>query len=174
MGTTKYLTSNTFFGRKQALKIGFRQKFKSVAEMNEALIEIWNSTVSNDDIVYHLGGFAQDPLTATSVLDKLNGKIVFLNTELDASILDIAHIFDNMSIIDSFKLNLVPEKTVLSYYPFEVWDDMTAIHFYGDERIPTDLTKVPNRMNVSFNIWKKPVAIDLCLNLINDVNSHAK
>ena len=36
--------------------------FGSVQEMNEALILNWNKTVTNDDIVYHLGDFCQERL----------------------------------------------------------------------------------------------------------------
>ena len=35
-----------------------RQPFNNVEEMNETIINNWNSIVSDEDTIYHLGDFA--------------------------------------------------------------------------------------------------------------------
>lgn len=46
--------------------------FKSVEDMNEALITLWNAVVRPGDIVYHLGDFAWRD--AESIIKRLNGE----------------------------------------------------------------------------------------------------
>ncbi|MET4638414.1 metallophosphoesterase [Mycetocola sp. 2940] len=54
---TTWWTSDTHFSHENIIKYCNRP-FRDVQEMNEALIEKWNSTVSPDDVVYHLGDLA--------------------------------------------------------------------------------------------------------------------
>lgn len=54
---TTWWTSDTHFSHTNIIKYCNRP-FRDVQEMNEALIEKWNSTVSPDDVVYHLGDLA--------------------------------------------------------------------------------------------------------------------
>lgn len=51
-----FLTSDLHFNHDREFIYGPRG-FKSVEEMNEALIKNWNGTVTNEDDVYVLGGF---------------------------------------------------------------------------------------------------------------------
>ena len=67
-----YLTSDTWFGRPQILQIANRLDFKNIEDMNSQLIKNWNKKVKMNDVVFHLGNFAWDPITARKVLRKLN------------------------------------------------------------------------------------------------------
>ena len=71
-----FVTSNLQLGRPAAIKT-YKRDFKSVDEMNDALINKWNSIITNKDVVYHLGNFAWDPKTAQDALLRLNGTIYF-------------------------------------------------------------------------------------------------
>ena len=77
-----YVISDTHFGHKNILNFedqnGKRFRgdlFSSVSEMNEFMINKWNSAVNPDDIVYHLGdvyfGSAEE---ADKILSRLNGR----------------------------------------------------------------------------------------------------
>lgn len=52
--TNVWVTSDTHFGHENIIKFCSRP-FTSAKEMNEAMIENWNSVVGENDIVYHLG-----------------------------------------------------------------------------------------------------------------------
>lgn len=70
-----FFTSDTHFGHKNIIKY-CKRPFTSVEEMNEKLIENWNSVIGPDDIVFHLGDFAFGGSTLwNDVLNRLNGKI---------------------------------------------------------------------------------------------------
>ena len=67
-----FFSSDTHFGSQRTLEFS-KRPFVSVEEQDEILINNWNSIVSKDDIVYHLGDFGD-----YSICKKLNGKIILL------------------------------------------------------------------------------------------------
>lgn len=53
--------------------------WRNVERMNEYLIEMWNSRVSKDDTVYHLGDFSFGSIEmACQILARLNGRKVLV------------------------------------------------------------------------------------------------
>lgn len=75
-----FFTADTHFGSERALTLS-RRPFKTVEEMDETLINNWNSVVGKDDIVYHLGDFGN-----YEIVKRLNGKVTLIwgNYELNA------------------------------------------------------------------------------------------
>lgn len=68
-----FFTSDLHFGHQNILKFCNRP-WKTTEEMDEALIERWNSVVGKDDIVFNLGDFAFAPDRRwKEVLSRLNG-----------------------------------------------------------------------------------------------------
>ena len=167
------LTSNLFFGRKKALGLPRRSNFKNLEEMNFYLINLWNSQVSYNDIVYVLGGFAHDPFSCNDALEVLNGEIIFLNNTIDKALVELSNMYQHIKIQGQV-LELVDKNVILSYYPLEIWNGTDSIHFYGDDTIKTDLSKTKNRMNVSINSWGKLVTIDECIDMITEYNKVTK
>ena len=51
-----YFTSDTHFGSQRTLELS-KRPFANVGEMDFALMTNWNKTVSQEDVVYHLGDF---------------------------------------------------------------------------------------------------------------------
>lgn len=73
-----FFTSDTHFGHINILNFCERP-FKSIDEMDEAIITNWNNKVGKDDLVFHLGDFA----FATNkrwqeLINRLNGKIILV------------------------------------------------------------------------------------------------
>ena len=69
-----WFTSDTHFGHKQVIKFCDRP-YNSVEEMDEALIENWNSRVKPNDLVFHLGDFAMASKGRwKNLLSSLNGQ----------------------------------------------------------------------------------------------------
>ena len=69
-----FFTSDTHFGQQRTFDYSMRSMyFKDVKEMDKEMIKRWNETVSDNDIVYHLGDFGD-----YEVAKKLNGKIILL------------------------------------------------------------------------------------------------
>lgn len=102
--------------------------FKTVEEMNDSLIENWNSVVGDKDYVYVLGDmFWCGSTMACSVLDQLKGhKILlvgnhdkFIKNELAQSKFDL--IKEYLEIEDNDK------RIVLSHYPSPCFKN----HYYG-------------------------------------------
>lgn len=71
--TETFFISDTHFGHKNILEYEKDARpFKTVEEMNECIIERWNSVVKPKDIVYHLGDFAFGKHNI-SIAEHLNG-----------------------------------------------------------------------------------------------------
>ena len=77
-GEKLFFTADTHFNHANIIKFCNRP-FKSVEQMNETLITNWNSVISEDDIVFHLGDFCLGGAAEwTKLLDRLNGKIYLI------------------------------------------------------------------------------------------------
>lgn len=64
-----FFTSDTHFSQKRTLELS-KRPFKSVEEMDQTIIDNWNSVVKPNDTVYHLGDFGN-----ANIRKKLNGHI---------------------------------------------------------------------------------------------------
>lgn len=74
-----YFTSDTHFGHKNILQFCNRP-WETVEEMNEALINNWNSIVKENDIVFHLGDvqLGGGNQLMDSIFPRLNGHIILI------------------------------------------------------------------------------------------------
>lgn len=73
-----FFTSDLHFNHDNILKYTSRP-WSTVSEMNEALIENWNNTVSAGDTVYVIGDFAMgDRSKVPDFLSRLNGEITLI------------------------------------------------------------------------------------------------
>lgn len=84
---TYWFTSDTHFGHKNIIRYSNRP-FASVPEMDEALIESWNSRVKPDDTIFHLGDFAFATIERVEeILSRLNGRKQFIHGNHDKTLL---------------------------------------------------------------------------------------
>ena len=73
-----FIISDTHFGHENIIKYCNRP-FASVEEMDAAMIKNWNSTVSNNDVVLHLGDVALgNKDRAKEIISQLHGKKILI------------------------------------------------------------------------------------------------
>lgn len=170
-----FITSDTFFGRKNILEIAQRP-FSSVEEMNEALIENWNNVVDDNDIVYHLGNFAWSPDVANDVLKRLKGHIKFIIGEYDDALLEVYEFFEGVEIIENEIYRDYDNKIVLSHWPLEIWPgkDKGVFHFHGNalKNLKTNLALM-NRVNICTDNWNfTPQNLKVLFEIFKEFQNH--
>lgn len=73
-----FVISDTHFGHENIIRYCNRP-FNSVEEMDQIMFKRWNETVSNNDIVIHLGDFSFYGKDKTrELIQKLNGKKILI------------------------------------------------------------------------------------------------
>lgn len=168
-----FVTANMQLGRPNAIK-KYKRPYANVDEMNDAMIQLWNSQVSTSDIVYHLGNFAWDPKTAQDALTKMKGRIFLMPAEIDDALMVLAQkgllpehcsLMNRILPIDSHKCNM-------SYWPMLDWPNKNkgywSIIGHPDKKYKSNpATKV---INVSTDLWgHKPQNLQRVLELFSDI-----
>ena len=78
-----FFIADTHFSHRKLADGQFRP-WDNIHKMNDALIEAWNTTVTNDDVVYHLGDVSFAPFDVTcQFLHELNGTICLVRGNHD-------------------------------------------------------------------------------------------
>lgn len=111
-----FFTSDLHFGHKNVIKFDNRP-FSSVEEMDDTLIENWNTKVDNKDIVYILGDVSwyKDQETA-DILHKLKGHKILIKGNHDRVHGQVRKQFDNVTSYDEIILDK-NKHIVLCHYP---------------------------------------------------------
>lgn len=130
---TTFFTSDTHFHHKNIIKFQKnRGDFQEVGEMNEVLIEAWNSKVSKNDIVYHLGDFSFGSFNkAVEILDRLNGRITLIRGNHDVWLGE--NKVCPIAVCSYLEIMIQKEHIILCHFPLEVWHRCTygSYHFHG-------------------------------------------
>lgn len=116
-----FFTADTHFGHNNVIRTCGRP-YADAAEMDEALIDNWNSVVGKKDTVYHLGDFSfLRPERTLEILKRLKGYKHLILGNHDARMK--AHVraaFDTVAYYKEISLGNV--KTVMCHYPFMTWN----------------------------------------------------
>lgn len=100
-----FFTSDLWLGRNNIIDI-FDRPFKSIQEMNEKLIENWNTTVGDNDLVFVLGNFVYDGTRAQNIIADLKGTKLFMLSESDKNILRIDDMYmDELTLLSDIYMN---------------------------------------------------------------------
>jgi len=136
---TVFFTSDSHFGHARIIELSARP-FANVEEMNEALIQKWNSVVGPEDTVYHLGDFFMGPPETALLRKRLNGKIILVKGNHDKKDVvlknaGVDEIHRNLYLeLDGYKLYLahIPmhEDPGERFYPAEFKKPPTEEHDY--------------------------------------------
>lgn len=129
-----FVTADTHFGHAAILRLA-KRPFKSLAAMDDGLVNRWNAKVGPDDRVWHLGDFAfRNEAAPETYRARLNGRIhlVFGNHD-DPSLRGRADLFESVS--DLAELNWNGQRIALCHYPMRDWPGAFggAWHLFGHE-----------------------------------------
>ena len=136
-----FFTSDTHFDHKNVIQYSNRP-FQTVDEMNMAMVEKWNSVVTNNDTVYHLGDFTLGDIRHfTKWVSKLNGNIKILPGGHDHLWLKDFEASEKVEVVAPLVSVEFPEimngqyaqVVVLCHYSMQVWDrsHYGAWHLFG-------------------------------------------
>ena len=130
-----FFTSDSHFNHKNVIS-HCNRPFELVEEMNEKLIENWNSVVSKNDHVYHLGDFSLGNETETLyVLNQLNGNKFLVLGNHDYVIQKNKSIQNKFSWIKDYYNLILDDKQMicLFHYPIQSWRKKQhgSIHLHG-------------------------------------------
>lgn len=138
--------------------------YSDVEEMNEALIEHWNSVVGVNDEVLHLGDFSFKGKEATeAILVRLNGNITFVYGNHDRVLRDQIKV----NGVDYLEFRFNGTKVNCSHFPMSSFNQqgrgavMLYAHCHGS------FQGEGRTVDVGFDNWGKVIplqeAIDFCL-----------
>ena len=134
----KFYIADTHFGHEAILGLCNRP-FKSVNEMDDYLVDAWNSTVKQTDIVYHLGDFSfGGHANARQIFHRLNGNkfLILGNHDVDRDGCTLKHLRElpwAKEPTHALTTNDNGERVFLSHYAHRVWpaSNRGSVHFYG-------------------------------------------
>ena len=169
-----YFTSDLHFYHKNIIKYSpsFRD-FKDTDEMNEKLIELWNSVVTPEDTVYNLGdlSMAANTKKVIEVAKRLNGKHFLILGNHDYPIKSDREKLMEMIKDDGNKLfedirdykflTFPGVQIALSHYPMAGWENQQhgAIMLHG--HLHDYITNVKGKiLNVGFDLHGRLLSLD--------------
>ena len=116
--TKTFFTSDTHFGHSNIIWM-CKRPYKDVEEMNQALINNWNSVISDDDTVFHLGDFAFGGSALwNGVLDQLNGKIILIQGNHDRANMRQGFMNRFELVTPQMQIEIDGRTVYLNHYPF--------------------------------------------------------
>jgi len=162
-----FFTADTHFYHKKIIEY-CKRPFTDVEEMNEALIENWNSVVKRKDTVYHLGDFSFGNRELIRKLrHKLKGKIILIlgNHDKRGRIHKLVDLFTEITYYK--ELNIDKKRFILFHYPILEWNHYFrgAFHLYGHTHKDMGLK---NALNVGVDLHNyRPISLEEVLRILN-------
>jgi len=168
--TKHFVISDTHFGHTNIIYLRNRP-FNSVGEMDECLIDNWNSVVKPGDLVFHLGDFVWDVSTLEQVLPKLNGIIKLCKGNHDWSDLTKVMVQHYSNKVVSIDLGISTRvgglgRVWLSHYAHRTWPG--KYHLYGHWH-GLGCKPLPRSADMGVEVWNyTPQEIGSVLTYINN------
>ena len=146
---TMFFTADTHFGDHRTINI-WRRPFATVAEMDAALVERWNATVSPGDDVWHLGDVSRRAEDVGRLLTLLNGVKHLLRGNNDSE--QTLTVPAWASVGDYAEMDIDGRKLVLCHYPFRSWNAQHrgSINLHGHSH--GRLKPIPRQFDVGVDV----------------------
>ena len=138
-----WFTADTHLGHKNILHHCKKTRpFTSVEEMDDYIYEKWNTTVSKNDIVYHLGDFSFSPKT----LRHLNGKLYLVAGNHDRYFINNPGKIFKEIYIGYHEIRIDNKMIVLSHYPIYEWNGAFKGSFHLHGHVHGNKMPIPGRI----------------------------
>jgi calcineurin-like phosphoesterase family protein len=158
-----WFTSDTHFGDPRVLRID-KRPFRTVSEHDDALMALWNETVSADDEVWHLGDFALHGQAdrIENLLASLNGRKHLVSGNNDGPATLSA---SGWASVQAYaELNLDGTAVVMCHYAFRTWKNMGRgwVDLHGHSH--GKLKPQTRQFDVGVDAWDyRPVGLETIL-----------
>ena len=121
----RYFIADTHFNHENIIKYCNRP-FKNAKEMNEYIINKWNSVVTQKDIVYHLGdvGFGTTE-ELKKIVSRLNGLKILIRGNHDFK--RGVNGWKEVGFSEVYKKKIILESLILTHEPIEVEEGYTSV-----------------------------------------------
>lgn len=133
--TKIWFTSDNHFGHKRIMEFAAetRMNITDLETMHEKMIEVWNNTVADEDLVYMLGDFSFLKANHTeNILRRLKGRMILIKGNHDQWLNEeLNEYFEG--IYDYKKVTIDGKKVIMFHYPIWEWENMHhgSYHLYG-------------------------------------------
>ena len=179
--TNVFFTSDTHLQHKNIIKYCNRP-FKTVRDMDSALIKNWNAVVGADDIVFHGGDFCFGSKSSWAYLcDALNGKKYLAAGNHDANItpdkfVDVQHLF-NVRILGDEEIASDGQRITVCHYPMVSWYQshrgswQLYGHVHGGLSNKGDVRTTPNQLDIGVDVHDfTPISYEQVKTIITQQN----
>ena len=166
-----YAVSDLHFWHKSAAtNPDFGRNFSSVEEMNETLIDNWNSVVNKEDTVYVVGDFSFGSMTQTTeVFNKLKGNRILVQGNHDSR----PTLKQPWRAIDKqLRVKWKDKIFWLTHYPTKSWDLSYhgSYHLFGNVHSRGEYWAEGLSCDVGVDFWDfKPVSADTLVELFESL-----
>lgn len=164
--TNTYVISDTHFNH-QMLVDNYRP-FTSLEEMNNTIINNWNSVVTPEDTVYFLGDFAFQA-EPKQWRDHLNGNIIFIKGNHDSNTL--SRITALEMIWEGHTLLLLHNPSHATWFPTHDIVIHGHIHKSGGRTFDIKKGTVYANVNLEFHKYKPKLINEVVGMVVNDMEA---
>ena len=155
----RYFIADTHFNHGNIIKYCNRP-FKDSKEMNEYIINRWNSVVTKDDIVYHWGdvGFGTTE-ELKQIIGRLNGTKILIRGNHDFR--RGANGWKEVGFVEVYRKRLILENLVLTHEPIEINEKYINIFVHIHDKPLDEKFNKENHICVSCDVIDYiPISID--------------
>jgi calcineurin-like phosphoesterase family protein len=153
-----FYSSDHHFDHRNIVRLCNRP-FETLEDMQQTMIDNWNSVVGQNDRVYILGDFAFSQKTFEIIVPKLKGYKTFIKGNHDRKALKKCKfdVTQYVSILDDSIHNVMDNnrKVILCHYPLYEWEDSYkgSIHLFGHCHSNIGVNPRNNAYDVGVDCW---------------------
>ena len=149
--TRIFFTSDLWLGRNNAIDL-FNRPFANVNEMDKTIIENWNTTVGDDDLVFVLGNIAYDAPKIQNTLSDLRGTKILMLSELDKMSLRVDDAYlDEITMLYEIFMASDPTKFTSEYALYDNYGCLTS------EEVFNAITTITDKFHPNVIILKNSI-----------------